>query len=201
MSPEVAPDRSPGAVPEIVWVFGYGSLMWKPGFAFERSAPARLDGWHRALCIRSEHWRGTPERPGCVLGLAPGGSTVGRAFAIDAREEAAILEALDARENVRGYLYERRKVPITLLDTGEVVSAWTYLARTADPRFERDLPRAEILRRLREAHGLGGSNLDYLRETVAHLAELGIREHELETLLAEALDAEARGDSARRARP
>ncbi len=170
-----------------VWIFGYGSLMWKPGFDFVRSVPARLDGWHRDLCIRSEHWRGTPVRPGCVLGLAPGGSCVGRAFAIDPAAEAAILEALDARENVGGYLYERRKVPVTLLDGGAGVEAWTYLARTEDPRFERDLPRVELLRRMREARGLGGSNLDYLRETVAHLRELGIREPELEALLADLL--------------
>jgi cation transport protein ChaC len=169
-----------------VWIFGYGSLMWKPGFDFLRSVPARLEGWHRALCIRSEHWRGTPERPGCVLGLAPGGSCVGRAFAVDPGAAPAILEALDARENVRGYLYERRKVPVALLDGSATVEAWTYLARTEDPRFERDLSREELLRRLREARGLGGSNLDYLRETVAHLAELGIREPELEALLEEA---------------
>lgn len=186
---------SRGAVPgsedppraDLVWIFGYGSLMWRPDFPFLRSAPARLEGWRRALCIRSEHWRGTPERPGCVLGLAPGGSCVGRAFAVAPEEEAATLEALDARENVRGYLYERRRLPIVLLDTGAVVPAWTYLARTADPRFERDLPRAELVRRLRTAQGRGGSNLDYLRETVAHLRELGIREAELEELLAEAL--------------
>lgn len=178
---------------EVVWIFGYGSLMWKPGFAFSRSVPARLDGWHRALCIRSEHWRGTPEEPGSVLGLAPGGSCVGRAFAIAKSAENAILAALDARENVRGYLYERRLVPITLLDSGAVVSAWTYLARTEDPRFERDLPRAEILRRLCRARGAGGSNLEYLRETVEHLRALGIREVELESLLARALArAEAR---------
>jgi cation transport protein ChaC len=183
--PRSEPDRR--ADGGLVWIFGYGSLMWRPDFRFERSAPARLEGWHRALCIRSEHWRGTPERPGCVLGLAPGGSCVGRAFAIAAAEEAAILAALDARENVRGYLYERRRLPITRLDTGTVVPAWTYLARTEDPRFERDLARAELVRRLRTAHGRGGSNLDYLRETVAHLAELGIREGELESLLAEAL--------------
>ncbi len=170
----------------LVWIFGYGSLMWRPGFAHECSAPARLDGFHRALCIRSEHWRGTPDRPGCVLGLAPGGSCVGRAFAIAQRDEPSVLAALDARENVRGYLYERRALPVTLLDRGEIVTAWTYLARTADPRFERDLPRDELVRRIREAHGLGGSNLDYLRETVAHLRELGIVEPELEALLEEA---------------
>ncbi|MCX8102243.1 MAG: gamma-glutamylcyclotransferase [Geminicoccaceae bacterium] len=181
------PARSGGDAAGLVWIFGYGSLMWRPDFPFRRSAPARLEGWHRALCIRSEHWRGTPERPGCVLGLAPGGSCVGRAFAIAPEEEALILEAVDRRENVRGYLYERRRVPITLLDTGALVPAWTYLARTEDPRFERDLPRAELLARLRTAEGLGGSNLDYLRETVAHLRELGIREPELEALLAEAL--------------
>lgn len=187
MSRKAVPPGEAVSRSELAWIFGYGSLMWRPDFPFLRSAPARLDGWHRALCIRSEHWRGTPERPGCVLGLAPGGSCVGRAFAVAPEEEAAILEALDARENVRGYLYERRSLPIVLLDTGAVVPAWTYLARTADPRFERDLPRAELVRRLRTAHGLGGSNLDYLRETVAHLRELGIREAELEELLAEAL--------------
>lgn len=168
-----------------VWIFGYGSLMWRPDFPFSRSAPARLDGWHRAFCIRSEHWRGTPERPGCVLGLAPGGACIGRAFAIDAALEPQILEALDARENVRGYLYERRKLPITLLESGARVEAWTYLARADDPRFERDLARAEILKRLASAHGVGGSNFDYLRETVVHLRELGIVEPELESLLRE----------------
>lgn len=167
-----------------VWIFGYGSLMWKPGFAFLRTAPARLDGFHRALCIRSEHWRGTAERPGCVLGLAPGGSCVGRAFAVPTADEPAILALLDERENVGVYLYERRRLPITLLDDGCRVEAWTYLARVDHPRFEPELPRAELLARLRTAVGRGGSNLDYLRETVGHLRELGIREAELEELLA-----------------
>ncbi len=175
----------------LVWAFGYGSLMWRPGFAFEASAPARLQGWHRALCVRSEHWRGTPERPGCVLGLTAGGACVGRAFAVPAAEEPALLAYLDERENVGVYLYERRRLEATRLDTGERIAAWVYLARIEHPRFEGDLARGELLARLRAASGLGGSNLDYLRETVAHLRKLGIAEPELEGLLAEALGPEA----------
>lgn len=175
--------------PDRVWVFGYGSLMWRPDFAHESSAPARLEGWHRALCIRSEHWRGTPERPGCVLGLAPGGTCVGRAFALAAHGIEAVLAALDARENVRGNLYERRLVPVTLLPSGPRVPAWTYVPRPEDPRFENELPRRELVARLRRASGVGGTNLTYLRETLEHLRELGIREPELEELLAEASEA------------
>lgn len=174
----------PGA---LVWAFGYGSLMWRPGFAFAASAPARLEGWHRALCVRSEHWRGTPAQPGCVLGLTAGGSCVGRAFAVPAAEEPALLAYLDERENVGVYLYERRRLEVTRLDSGERIAAWAYLARVGHPRFEGDLERCELLARLRVARGQGGSNLDYLRETVAHLRELGIAEPELEGLLAEAL--------------
>ena len=82
----------------LVWYFGYGSLMWNPGFVHEAFEPAALEGWSRALCIYSTHYRGTPARPGVVLGLRPGGRCVGRAIGVAAEREAEVTAYLDARE-------------------------------------------------------------------------------------------------------
>lgn len=174
----------------LVWFFGYGSLMWRPGFAHLRMEAARIDGWHRSLCIRSEHWRGTPEQPGLVLGLSPGGTCTGRALAVEAAREAQVLEYLDEREQVGVYIYDRVRLPALLPASGEVVQVWTYVAKTDHPACEAQLMPAEVLFRLRHAQGLGGTNRDYLCATLAHLADLGIQEPELEALLAR-LDAAA----------
>ena len=80
-----------------LWIFAYGSLMWRPDFAYDERAGARVYGYHRALCIYSHHHRGTAERPGLVLGLDRGGSCVGLCFRIAAGERAATLDAVRAR--------------------------------------------------------------------------------------------------------
>ena len=77
-----------------LWIFGYGSLMWRPGFDAAESAPAVVDGYHRALCIESHRHRGTPERPGLVLGLDEGGSCQGVAFRVEAASAASVLAYL-----------------------------------------------------------------------------------------------------------
>lgn len=169
---------------ELVWFFGYGSLMWKPGFDFSRLESARLDGWHRSLCIRSEHWRGTAAQPGLVLGLAPGGSCTGRAIGVLPPREAEVLAYLDEREQVGVYIYDRLRLPARLLASGETVPVWVYAAKVEHPACEAALDEAEVLHRLRHARGLGGSNRDYLANTLDHLGALGIDEPRLAQLLA-----------------
>jgi glutathione-specific gamma-glutamylcyclotransferase len=184
--------------PELTWFFGYGSLMWRPGFAFEAFEPARLDGWHRALCILSTHYRGTPERPGLVLGLDRGGSCVGRAAGVAEARAAEVLRYLDERELLTNYVYERRQLPVTILRDGSKVEAWCYLAKPEHEAYRGGLEPSEVLAHVRDSHGLTGSNADYIRHTMAHLAELGIREPALELLAAE-LDAPSATATERRA--
>lgn len=170
----------------LVWFFGYGSLMWRPGFACDAFEVACLRGWRRRLCIWSHHWRGTPARPGLVLGLDRGGECWGRALAVSAAREPEILAYLDERELVTG-VYERVRLPVRLL-RGETVEAWTYVARPDHPQYARDPGEEVVLATVREACGDGGPCRDYVLETVAHLREMGIREPELERLAARLLE-------------
>jgi cation transport protein ChaC len=159
--------------------------MWQPGFVPDAFEPARLDGWHRRFCIVSRHYRGTPERPGLVLGLAPGGHCVGRAIGVGPARAAEVLDYLDAREHVGGiYVYDRVRVPVRLTACGRTVEAWTYTARTDHADYAGGLGRAELVAILGAAAGASGSNRAYVQATVAHLAELGIVEPELAALAA-----------------
>lgn len=166
------------------WFFGYGSLMWNPGFAHDACEPALLEGWRRGLCIYSHHYRGTAARPGLVLGLQPGGRCTGRAFAVDQMREPEVLAYLDARELLGAYVYDRVRLPVTLLADHRTVEAWCYVAKPDHEQFAGNLDRAAVLRCVRQGHGLAGSCADYLRNTVAHLREMGIAEPELEGLVA-----------------
>jgi glutathione-specific gamma-glutamylcyclotransferase len=171
----------------LAWFFGYGSLMWNPGFTHDAFEPAELQGYHRSLCITSRHYRGTAERPGLVLGLAPGGHCVGRAIGVAHEREPEVLAYLDARENVRGiYIYERLRLPLKLLRCESEIEAWCYVACTDHPDFAGNLSEEEVLARVQRAIGLAGTNADYVRNTVTHLADIGIREPSLEALAASA---------------
>ena len=169
----------------LVWVFGYGSLMWKPGFEVLAFEPATLDGYHRSLCVRSWHWRGTRAQPGLVLGLAPGRSCRGRAIGVAPEREAATLAYLDERELVTE-VYRRVRLPLTLLG-GETAEAWTYIVKPEHAQFAGNLPLPEIVATVEAGIGEGGRNTDYVRNTVLHLREMGIDEPRLEAVLA-ALD-------------
>ena len=173
------------------WVFGYGSLMWRPGFAFEERQPATLHGRRRAFCIYSVHHRGTYERPGLVLGLAPGGATRGMAYRV---AEAGWPE-------VYGYLREREQPTETYVEStafvrladGRRVPVLVFLSDVAHPQWAGALSLTRQADLIAGATGLSGPNVDYLRDLVRHLREEGVRDKAMETLLGlvEAREADA----------
>ena len=163
------------------WVFGYGSLMWNPGFATPETHRARLHGWHRAFCIYSEHYRGTPEKPGLILGLLPGGSCRGLAHRLPVKQYDAVRRYLIHREIDNDGVYEETIRPIHL-DDGRTVDALVYLADRAHRQFAGKLPLARAVSLVRGGRGATGTNIDYVLNTVAHLKEMGLRDRTLEAL-------------------
>jgi cation transport protein ChaC len=176
MPPDV--DAPPGDL----FVFGYGSLMWRPGFDVVAAHPARLSGYHRAFCMSSIHYRGTKAHPGLVLGLARGGSCLGRAMRVAADKRLSTIAYLRERELI-SYVYREVIVPIQLTETGQRVLALTYVADEENPQFERDLNFEAQAQRIASAHGSSGSNVDYLRQTIAEMDQLGLKSGALHALL------------------
>src|SRR5262245_48574381 len=163
-----------------VWLFAYGSLMWRPGFDYVEARRARVTGYRRCFCIYSVYHRGTPERLGMVLGLDRGGACEGIAYRIAAARVADKVGYLRARELING-VYREAVVPIELegeeLSPGagsSEVTALTYIAERAHPNYAGRLPLSLQARLIRGGRGLSGANVDYLVSTVRHLAELGI---------------------------
>jgi len=162
-------------------VFGYGSLMWHPDFPYIDIVPATLHGYHRAFCIRSTHYRGTRQRPGLVLGLDRGGMCHGRMFRVKPEHAAEVADALHAREMVNG-VYEPRWLKLRVAD-GRIVTALGYVADRNHPQYAGKLEVAEVAKRIRVAIGRNGSNVEYLRNTVLHLEEMGIQDCSLHRVL------------------
>ncbi len=167
------------------YVFGYGSLIWNPGFRFLHSERALLRGAHRSLSIYSHRHRGTPERPGLVFGLSRGGSCSGVAFEVAASDWPAVFEYLQDREQDRG-VYREAWRDVTLA-TGARVQALTYLVNQDHVQFAGHLSIPEQVALVRQGQGESGRNTEYVRNTAQHLISLGIRDRTLETLVA-ALD-------------
>lgn len=165
-----------------VWLFAYGSLMAEGIGIAAKPCPARLFGYHRALCIYSHVYRGTKERPGLVLGLKPGGSCRGVAFRIPASRAKSVIAKVTARENVTG-VYSSRQVSLALLGNrrgrARRVSALAFVADRGHPQYAGALPRRAIARCLREGKGTKGRAADYLREVLECLTGLGIRDRAL----------------------
>jgi glutathione-specific gamma-glutamylcyclotransferase len=160
------------------WVFGYGSLMWNPGFVHEEAVKARLFGYHRALCIRSRVYRGTPERSGLVMGLDRGGSCVGMAFRVAARDEAAVIQYLHERE-MMNYVYRDLRLAARIAD-GRQVSALAFVAVQGHEQYAGRLSPEAAADIVRGSSGTAGRNEDYVANTLAHLREIGIRDRWLE---------------------
>jgi len=167
--------------PGELWVFGYGSLMWDPGFPYVRWAPALVYGYHRALCVYSTRWRGTAVRPGLVLGLARGGACRGLAYQVAADDVETALAGLWARE-MRRRAYRPRLMRARLAD--REIRVLTFIANVAHPGYAGRLSIEQTARLVATCRGDRGSNIDYLARTIKHLAELGVRDHNLQGVLA-----------------
>lgn len=162
-----------------LWVFGYGSLMWRPGFAFEAAVPALLHGAHRSLCVYSHVHRGTPERPGLVLGLDAGGSCRGVAFRVAGGQAEETVAYLRAREQVT-MVYREAVRPVRLADgSRERVAALTYLVDPTHRQYAGVLSLEAQLAHVAGSAGQSGPNRDYVLNTVAHLEEMGIHDSNL----------------------
>ena len=192
MPPDLEPPSppSPTAPPHVLnalmpprgdlWVFGYGSLMWDPGFPFAQAEAGLLHGYHRAFCMVSRRHRGTPERPGLVLALDKGGSCRGMSYRVDRSSAEAVLAYLWDREMAR-YAYLPRTVTVRLRT--QEVQCTTFVADRDHASYAGRLTPQRAARIIRRAHGGRGSNRDYLASTIAHLDELGVAVGPLRHLL------------------
>lgn len=165
-----------------LWVFGYGSLMWNPGFEHDECVLARLPGYARTFCMHSIHHRGTPECPGLVLALDPrdGATCDGLAFSVPAPARQATLDYLRERELISSAYVEAR-VPVEIRD-GRRVQAVTFVVDTDHVQYCRDLPLEEQAGIIARAVGGRGPNTEYLYNTASHLSELGIEDPDLSWL-------------------
>lgn len=159
-----------------LWVFGYGSLMWNPGFAFLERRPARLIGEHRALCVYSFVHRGTPEQPGLVLGLDRGGACRGIAFRVADEHRTETIAYLREREQVTSVYREVKRSVWLGDDARDRVSALTYVVDRGHVQYAGRLTPAEQLRHVRQGHGRSGPNRDYVLSTVHALEAQGCRD-------------------------
>src|SRR5437762_10331630 len=162
-----------------VWLFAYGSLMWNPEMPFAERRPALLRGWHRSFCLYSRDYRGTPERPGLVLGLDRGGSCQGIVYRLPTEGQRAAIDLVWARE-MAGDVYRMRRVRVATPDGP--VSAYAFAVNRACPDYAGRLSLDDTARIIAAAAGGRGTGRDYLANTVRHLEELGIADGPLHRL-------------------
>lgn len=169
---------------ENIWVFGYGSLIWNPGFEYINAIPGHLCGYHRRFCLYSKSYRGTEEEPGLVLGLDRGGSCSGVLFEVEA---SAVKEAM-------AYLWEREQHPpgvyhpekVSVLKHGsldEKIDACTFVINSEHADYCKSKCKDSAAECIYKAKGNRGSNIEYLERTVHKLQELDIADVQLEDLL------------------
>lgn len=166
-----------------LWVFGYASLIWRPEFAYSEQHLTRVHGWHRALKMWSRINRGTPEQPGLVFALLPGGSCQGMVFRIPAAQAVQALERLWAREMPRP-VYTPRWLPCPI--PGKTVQALAFTLPRSSPSYTGSLSPAQYRNIFAQASGRFGTTLDYARNTFESLRELGIEDRALQALLSHA---------------
>ena len=168
--------------PDELWVFGYGSLVWNPGIEVAETRMAGLAGFRRRFCMRSIHHRGSEAEPGLVLALEPhaGGGCEG--VALRAADPVAALTYLRERELISS-AYVEAHVTLTVHDGG-TLRALAYVVDTDHAQYCPDLSLEEQAQIIATAHGGRGPNHEYLSRTAAGLADLGIRDADLDSLVA-----------------
>lgn len=166
-----------------LWVFGYGSLMWRPGFDFLERHPARLVGLHRSLCVYSHVHRGTPEQPGLVLGLDRGGACRGMAFRVAARLRDETIAYLREREQATSVYLEMERMVTLEIPEASRVRALTYVVDRGHAQYAGRLPLDRQLHIVRKGHGRSGANPDYVINTVKAIEEMGFRDRDLHWLM------------------
>lgn len=166
-----------------LWIFGYGSLLWNPGFPVAETRIARLEGWHRSFCMSSIHHRGTDAHPGLVLALdaAPGASCDGLALRAEPGSEDATIAYLRERELISSAYVETRQT-VAFHDGGTQDDVLTYVINRDHVQYCQH-PLEEQARIIAGAVGGRGPNDEYLYNTAAHLSELGIGDADLEALV------------------
>jgi cation transport protein ChaC len=173
-----------------LWVFGYGSLMWSPDFPHAERKAGRVHGYHRSLCILSSRYRGTPDKPGLVMGLCPGGSCRGMAFRSPASKAKEVLDTLWKREMLNS-VYTPKFVPVSLVGAQQGahrVHALAFIADTKHRQFVDELDVAGRARLVAQGIGQRGRCVDYIRNTLDHMRELGVHDPHLTRILETALD-------------
>ncbi len=160
------------------WVFGYGSLMWRPGFPYGERRLALVRGYHRRLCIYSHVHRGTPDRPGLVLGLDRGGSCRGVAFRVEGAQRDRVIAYLRERELVTS-VYHEQWISINVEGHTAPRRALAFVVDRTHCQYTGKLGREVSLQLIEQGIGLSGDNPEYVRNTAAHLLELGIRDRDL----------------------
>lgn len=179
-------------VPDRIWVFGYGSLIWNPAFHFAERRTARVHGFHRQFCLLSRAGRGTPERPGLMLALEPGGSCHGVVYRIAPELVRTELDVLWRRE-MNSWVY--RPVWVAARTPQGIEHAILFAVNREHERYVADIDLGETARYLARGAGPLGRCCDYLFQTVAHLRELGLRDRHLE-LLERRVRAQVEGEAA-----
>jgi len=167
-----------------IWIFAYGSLMWRPGFDYLEAQDAHLNGYHRDMCVLSYVFRGTRDVPGLVMGLKPDGDCVGRAFKVAASDGKDVMAYLHEREMINN-VYEPTWVNVTLKD-GRQVPAYTFVALQDHPQYVGQVCVEEKVAFVLQGRGQSGTALEYLENTCCHIRELGIEDAELEDILCRA---------------
>ena len=168
-----------------MWVFGYGSLLWNPGFEYLETALARLEGYQRSFCMRSIHHRGTTDHPGLVLALdqMPGGVCDGLAFRVAKSAKATTLAYLRERELISS-AYLEKTITVELC-SGQSISALTYIIDPNHSQYCGSIPLAEQAQIIASVKGGMGPNSEYLFNTVAQITKLGIEDADLQWLVAQ----------------
>ena len=165
-----------------LWVFAYGSLMWRPGFDFLERHNAKLIGAHRALCVYSFVHRGTPERPGLVFGLDRGGTCRGIVYKVTAKKRGETIEYLRAREQVTMVYREAWRTVWLENDPQQSVRALCYIVDRGHEQYAGRLSIADQVHFVRQGHGRSGPNREYVLDAVKSIEALGYRETDLHQL-------------------